>query len=286
MASQAEIHLHGLGFPEGPVALDDGSIAFVDLLHQNIRVYRDGKAREICAIEGSPNGMRRGPDGGLYITNNGGIAPVSLHQLKLAEPQVSGRIQKIGLDGSCRDVVTRLPGKGPWRPNDLIFTPDGQIVFTDPQNWEEVKDWKVEGRIPGYGGGRLYLASLDGKARHLIDIYGFTNGLAFHPDGSLIVGLSILNQIVRLPWYGDQVGTPEIWCQFDDGTAPDGMLFHDGRLYVAGSVGDRIAVLDSAGRVLERIETGPGSDPTNLCVHDGRLWVTLGLPGQLVSYRL
>jgi hypothetical protein len=38
--------------------------------------------------------------------------------------------------------------------------------------------------------------------------------------------------------------------------------------------------------VLERIETGPGSDPTNLCVHADRLWVTLGLPGQLVSYRL
>src|SRR3984893_192052 len=34
-----ELHLEGFGFPEGPVALADGRIVFVDLLHQNVRRY-------------------------------------------------------------------------------------------------------------------------------------------------------------------------------------------------------------------------------------------------------
>ena len=42
------IHVEGLGFPEGPVALPDGAIAFVDLLHQKIRLYRDGAVREVA----------------------------------------------------------------------------------------------------------------------------------------------------------------------------------------------------------------------------------------------
>jgi hypothetical protein len=38
--------------------------------------------------------------------------------------------------------------------------------------------------------------------------------------------------------------------------------------------------------ILTSMETGAGSDPTNVCVHAGQLWVTLGLPGQLASYEL
>ena len=41
---------------------------------------------------------------------------------------------------------------------------------------------------------------------------------------------------------------------------PDGMIFVGERLYVTGSVGDRIAVVASDGRIIEHIDTGPGSD--------------------------
>ena len=105
MASAAEIHVRGLGFPEGPVALDDGSIAFVDLLHRKVRAYRDGEVREICTLPGAPNGMRRGSDGALYVANNGGIAPRSLDELAYAEPQITGRIQRVTLGLPARTRV-------------------------------------------------------------------------------------------------------------------------------------------------------------------------------------
>jgi sugar lactone lactonase YvrE len=63
MRRTQEVHATGLGFPEGPVLLPDGSIAFVDLLHGKVRAYRDGALREIAKLPGAPNGMRMGTDG-------------------------------------------------------------------------------------------------------------------------------------------------------------------------------------------------------------------------------
>jgi len=190
------------------------------------------------------------------------------------------------LDGSWRDFAVDLPGEPPWRPNDLVFSPAGDIVFTDPQNWEVLQEWDAADPASPYRGGQLLLAAQDGKVTRLAKMTGFPNGLAFHPDGSLLVGLTMEHRIVQFPWLGDRVGEPRTWCRLDDRFNPDGMIFAGDRLFATGSVGDRIAIIDAGGRVLDHIDTGPGSDPTNLCLQGNTLWVTLGLPGQLVSYTL
>jgi sugar lactone lactonase YvrE len=279
MSWTPEIHVTGLGFPEGPVALADGSIAFVDLLHAKVRAHKDGTTRELATLPGAPNGMRLGPDGALYIANNGGIAPRSLQELAYAEPQITGCLQRLTLDGRWTVFADALPGEKPSRPNDLVVSPEGEIVFTDPQNWEVASP-------KAYHGGQLLVAGADGRVRRLAKLTGFPNGLVFHPDGSLLVGITLEHRVLRFPWDGRGVGPAEEWCRLDDRFNPDGMVFHDGYLFLTGSTGDRVAVLDKAGRTVDMIDCGPGSDPTNCCVHDGRLWVTLGLPGQLVSYAL
>ncbi|HEV7254366.1 MAG TPA: SMP-30/gluconolactonase/LRE family protein [Mesorhizobium sp.] len=276
-----EIHVTGLGFPEGPVALADGSLAYADLLHAKIRGYRDGQTRELATVPGAPNGMRLGPDGDLFIANNGGIAPRSLETLNYSDPQIPGCIQRLKPDGSWEVFAADLPGKKPSRPNDLVFSPEGEIVFTDPQNWEV-----LGADAAAYHGGQLLAVGADAQVRQLALMTGFPNGLAFHPDGSLLVGITMEHRVVRFPWEGGRVGPMEDWCRLDERFAPDGMVFHDDRLFLTGSTGDRVAILDRSGRLLDMIDCGPGSDPTNCCVHAGRLWVTLGIPGQLVSYRL
>ena len=286
MTPQFEIHVRGLGFPEGPVVLPDGTIAFVDLLHRKVRAFGNGVVRELATLPGAPNGMRRGPDGALYIANNGGLAPLAPGRLNIADPAITGRLHRLTLDGTCTDFATGLPGAAPARPNDLVFSPRGDIVFTDPQNWEVFQHWRPDDPACPYHGGQLLLARPDGRVSRLARTTGFPNGLAFHPDGALLVGLTVEHRILRYPWLGDAVGEPQTWCRFDDGFNPDGMVFDGERLLVTGSVGDRIAIVDTAGRVLEQIDTGHGSDPTNLCVQDGTVWVTFGLPGQLVSMRL
>ncbi|OGN82742.1 MAG: hypothetical protein A2X23_09125 [Chloroflexi bacterium GWC2_73_18] len=281
-----KIHVTGLGFPEGPVWLPEGAVAFVDLRHQAVRRY-DGRRMEVLAtLSGSPNGMRRAPDGSLLVANNGGLAPRSLTELWRAEPEIGGRIQRLNPGGTVEDVVTELPGPPPWRPNDLAIAPTGEIVFTDSANWEVLPD---ETR---YHGGRLCAVTGEGRVVLLAEVWGFPNGLVFVPDGSLLVAQTLRHDILRFAWRsgaGEEapsVGAPDVWATLPTHIAPDGLAWHGEYLYVAGSVGDEVLVLDHEARLVRTIATGPGSDPTNLCIGGGRLWVTLGLPGQLVSVSL
>lgn len=275
------VHASGFGFPEGPAYLPDGSVAFVDLLRQTIWRYADGETCALATVQGSPNGMRLGPDGALYIANNGGFAPDGLI-VRPMSPEISGRIQRLSLDGVASDAAVDLPGEGPWRPNDLIFSPEGDLLFTDPGNWEAVKEFTPEG---GYKGGRIFRQSRDGKLNCLTTLFGFTNGLALHPEGSLLVALTLPRKIVKLTFEGAGVSEAQDWCQFDT-TMPDGIIFDGDRLYVAGSRSDTLAIVALDGTVAKVIQMEAGSDPTNLALGGGRLWVTLGAPGQLISYNL
>src|SRR6267378_7462892 len=63
----------GLGFPEGPVWMADGSVILGEISGSKVtRVMPDGTKSEIGKAGGGPNGVATGPDGALYVCNNGG----------------------------------------------------------------------------------------------------------------------------------------------------------------------------------------------------------------------
>ncbi len=63
----------GLRFPEGPVAMADGSVILGEIAGSAVtRVAPDGRTSAIGSAGGGPNGLARGPDGALYVCNNGG----------------------------------------------------------------------------------------------------------------------------------------------------------------------------------------------------------------------
>jgi sugar lactone lactonase YvrE len=110
--------------------------------------------------------------------------------------------------------------------------------------------------------------------------------LAFGPDGALYVAQSNHHRILRFLWNPEGLAAPEVWSDLPANVHPDGLAWLGERLFVAGSVGDEVDVLDKDGSVLSRTSLGPGSDPTNLAIQGDRVWITLGLPGQLISMRL
>ena len=91
----------GLEFPEGPVALPDGDVLVVEVQGGRLtRVAPSGDKRVVAELGGGPNGAALGPDGAVYVVNNGGFA--WSNQFGLALP--------VGPDG-----VTEPPGfQGCW----------------------------------------------------------------------------------------------------------------------------------------------------------------------------
>src|SRR5512141_2223683 len=63
----------GLEFPEGPIAMADGAVILTEIKGQRLtRVTPDGKKTTVVETGGGPNGAAIGPDGAIWITNNGG----------------------------------------------------------------------------------------------------------------------------------------------------------------------------------------------------------------------
>ena len=63
-----------LGFPEGPVYIPDGSIVFVEIRKGCLsRIDPAGTMSVVADTGGGPNGAAVGPDGCIYVCNNGGF---------------------------------------------------------------------------------------------------------------------------------------------------------------------------------------------------------------------
>src|SRR5215475_7201933 len=72
--SNTRVLATGLEFPEGPVVMPDGSVILVEIRGKKLtRVHPDGRKEVVAQVPGGPNGAALGPDGKMWICNNGGF---------------------------------------------------------------------------------------------------------------------------------------------------------------------------------------------------------------------
>ena len=127
----------GLQFPEGPVALDDGSVLVVEIKRGTLtRVARDGKQTIVAQTGGGPNGAAIGPDGLVYVCNNGGFEWHEVGGLLVpgnqAHDYAGGCIQRVDLaTGEVEDLYRACDGRALCGPNDIVFDAAGGFWFTD-----------------------------------------------------------------------------------------------------------------------------------------------------------
>ena len=102
----------GLEFPEGPIVMDDGSIVLVEIAGPRLtRVLADGSTEVIAEWDdpesAGPNGAAVGPDGHIYVCNNGGFVWSEINGMQFpinretganqSDSYVTGSIDRVNL---------------------------------------------------------------------------------------------------------------------------------------------------------------------------------------------
>lgn len=286
----------GLLFPEGPVAMDDGSVLLVEIARGTLtRVTAGGQVQVVADVGGGPNGAAIGPDGAVYICNNGGFEWTRepdnfLRPIGEAIDYSGGRIERVNLNtGRVERLYDSVDGIGLRGPNDLVFDAHGGIYFTDLG--------KVRAHEMDRGG--VFYAQPDGSGVQAVARPVMTpNGIALSPDGQTLYyaeteGARVWafdvtgpGQVRKDPWPSPQgarlvTASPgQHWQRFDS-MAVDA----EGHICVATLMHGGISVVSPDGQAVQHV---PLPDPmtTNICFGGPDMrtaYITLSATGRLIA---
>jgi gluconolactonase len=283
----------GLRFPEGPIALPDGSFLVVEIERGTLtRVAADGGREVIATPGGGPNGAAIGPDGKCYLCNNGGFEwhedDEGLRPVLQAKDYSGGRIERVDLHtGEVEVLYTHAGGIALKGPNDMVFDSHGGLWFTDLG--------KV--RVHDQDRGRVFYAKTDGsECREVIYPMVMPNGIGLSADETRLYvaetepcrlwefEITAPGQIRKEPWPsphgGRLVAGPGGYQRFDSLA-----LDADGNVCVATLINGGITVISPDGARVEHIPM-PDRYTTNICFGGPELrtaFITLSMSGRLVA---
>jgi gluconolactonase len=284
----------GLRFPEGPVCLPDGGLLVVEIEGGTLtRISPSGRAEVVARLGGGPNGAALGPDGKVYVCNNGGFrwltqADSYLRPIGIAEEYTGGSIQRVDLaTGAVETLYTSCNGQPLCGPNDLVFDGAGGFWFSDLG--------KVRARVMDRGA--VYYARMDGSAiREAIFPALTPNGVGLSPDGrTLYVAETETSRLWAWPVTAPGEVAMEPWPSPNGGRLLHGApgyqrydslaLEEGGNICVATLVRGGISVISPAGELLE-FHAAPEPYCTNICFGgEGRrtAFITLSGTGRVVA---
>jgi gluconolactonase len=285
-----------LQFPEGPIAMLDGSVILVEIARGTLtRVRADGRTEVIATPGGGPNGAAIGPDGACYICNNGGLKferdPVigTVRPVGQADDYVTGRIERIDLaTGKVERLYDKCGDNKLNGPNDIVFDRDGNMWFTD----------LGKTRHRDMDRGAVYWAKPDGsEIKQVIQPLMTPNGIGLSPDEKTVYVAE--TEAARLyafeitgPGTVSMIGFPKsitggrlVTCDGGYRKFDSLAVEADGKICVATLLTGGITVANPDGGTHEFVEA---DDPytTNICFGGADLrtaYLTLSWKGLLVD---
>jgi gluconolactonase len=287
----------GLKFPEGPVALPGGDVLVVEIHRGTLtRITPEGEVTVVAELGGGPNGAALGPDGRVYVANNGGMYAFDVGGFVFAggipADYKSGSIQAVDLTtGAVETLYTSADGRDLRGPNDIVFDAAGGFYFTDFGKSDGVTADK----------GRLFYATPDGTSIKMIagGMEG-PNGIGLSPDGKR---LYVSETYTARVWWWDVTAPGVIKGGRSLGGSGGGNFLYtvndytnfdslgveaDGNVCVASMIHAGISVISPGGRLLDFVDINVANDPgiTNICWggHDMRTaYITASSTGRLLK---
>ncbi len=282
----------GLGFPEGPVWMADGSVILGEISGKKVsRVAPDGTKTEIGKAGGGPNGVATGPDGALYVCNNGGAVYETTPSFLSTGPAPdykNGSIQRIDIrTGETKTLYTECNGHKLSAPNDIVFDRQGGFYFTDlGKRYAHHRD---------HGG--LYYALPDGsKIVELAYPLLSPNGVGLSPDemvvyfadteSSRLFAFDIVEPgVIKKEHFPAPFGG-RLVCGLPGFQRFDSLALEaSGNICVATLTTGYITVISPAGQVVRQVKM-PDVYPTNICFGGIDLrtaYITLSASGRLAA---
>ncbi|MDB5861195.1 MAG: hypothetical protein JWQ76_4884 [Ramlibacter sp.] len=285
----------GLGFPEGPVVLRDGSVLVVEIEQRCLtRVHPNGDKERVAQTGGGPNGAAVGPDGAIYICNNGGFEwirePGLLRPGGQPQDYRGGSIQRVDLrTGKVDTLYTECRGHKLHGPNDLVFDRHGGFYFTC--------NGKRREREVDRGG--VYYALPDGsRIEEVIFPIPFPNGVGLSPAEDVLYVAEtetgrLWSFVIEAPGQLRKLGYPSpsggtyVWGSAHYQRLDSLKVEADGRICVATLIRGGLSSVRPDGSGEEYVSL-PDRTTTNLCFggDDMRdVWVTQSATGGLVKMR-
>ena len=286
----------GLRFPEGPVAMEDGSVLVVEIQGKAlVRIQPNGDKSIVAELGGGPNGAAIGPDGRCYVCNNGGfqfhqVGAMSLPGIAPADYS-GGYIEAVDLKTGRSEVLYRNSGDIQLRgPNDLVFDQHGGFWFTD--TGKVMKRQRDRGAV--------FYARTDGTdIQQVIFPLDGPNGVGLSPDDQTlyvaeswtgrmwayeIIGPGQIRKVAgAVPWERGRLLASMPGYSILDSLAVDSA----GNVCVADIPNGGITVISPSGEIIER-HPMPDIFCTNICFGGPGLrtaYVTLSSAGQLVAMK-
>ena len=278
-----------LQFPEGPIAMPDGSVILVEIMRGTLsRVMPDGEIQVVAEPGGGPNGAAMGPDGHCFICNNGGFewsrsSRGLIFPGNQASDYTTGRIERINVEtGVVEKLYTDCDGEPLKGPNDIVFDKEGGFWFTD-HGKNRARDRDRTG---------VYYATVDGQ--HIVEaIFPMEapNGIGLSPDeNTLYVAETPTGRLwayaLAAPGEIDRSQRPFMMAQIPDHHMFDSLAVDaEGNVCVATLINGGITIHSADGEFAKHISM-PDALTTNICFGGEGLktaYITLSTTGKLVS---
>jgi gluconolactonase len=288
----------GLGFPEGPVVGEDGTVLVVDIDGGRVLRVEGGHVTVVAAPGGGPNGMAIGADGAAYVANNGGFAWTEVDEgVRIPIDRATHTNEPPGFEGGWIERVDLLSGAATVLhdscngrrlrgPNDLVFDEVGGLWFTD----------HGKGRLGSVDRGGLYYVPPDADAvREIAFPLLGPNGVGLSPDGRRVY---VAETFTGRLWAWDLAGPGEVRpaagslavrhggiCIVATPFSFDSLAVEEDGRIVIGAIGDGLVVVTPDGEEID-VHPIPGDVTTNIAfggVDRRRAVITLSRSGRLAE---